>query len=268
MWRTVPACIVCLLLIDPTLKAQDTPEAVRKLARNPFANVIKIPFEEDVTFGQGVFKRTGSCLQIQPLFPIPITQDWLVVTRVVGNALVYQPRSLEANGGTTGVGDFTASFFFTPMRTGKIDWGVGPAILVPTATDLELGLGKWGLGPTFAVVVQPEWGSFTVLVQNLWSVAGRVNSAAVSQLQLQPSLSYNLPHGWYLAGASTVNVDWTRLAGQRCLTQVGGGAGRSFNLGKQALDSNLIFYWNAIRAADQLSPKWQVSAQFSLLFSR
>jgi hypothetical protein len=47
-----------------------------------------------------------------------------------------------------------------------------------------------------------------------------------------------------------------------------GRARKSFNIGKQVIDSNLALYWNAIRAANQLSPKWQMVCQFNLLFPK
>jgi hypothetical protein len=37
--------------------------------------------------------------------------------------------------------------------------GVGPSVLAPTATDTNTGAGKWGLGPSLALVVQPNWGN-------------------------------------------------------------------------------------------------------------
>src|ERR1019366_244 len=43
---------------------------------------------------------------------------------------------------------------------------------------------------------------------------------------------------------------------------------KSFNIGKQVIDSNLALYWNAIRAANQLSPKWQMVCQFNRLFPK
>ena len=49
-----------------------------------------------------------------------------------------------------GLGDTSQSFFFSPKEAGfgGIVWGLGPALLYPTATQDLLGSGKWGLGPT------------------------------------------------------------------------------------------------------------------------
>ena len=256
------------LLAQSAALAQNTPEELRKIARNPFADEIKLPFEEDVTSPEGPYDRTADSLQIKPEFPISINSDWLLVTRVVATALAYQPDPAAKSGGTTGLGDTTASFFLTPVRTGSLIWGLGPAILIPTATSDQLGFGKWGLGPTFAVLVQPEWGSAELLVQNIWSIAGGSNRSPVNQLQLEPSFSYNLPRGWYLTSQPTITANWAQPTGDLWLVPIGGGAGRTFNIGNQAIDSNLAVYWNAIRPKNQFSPKWQLSLQFTFLFPK
>lgn len=185
-----------LLLTPSAAMAQTAPEELRKIARNPFADEIKLPFEEDFTFSQGPYDRSANSLAIQLVAPLSITGDWLLVTRVVATAIAYQPNSPAKSGGTTGLGDTTGSFFLTPAHTGKLIWGVGPAVLMPTATSKQLGAGKWGVGPTGAVLVEPEWGSVGLLVQNIWSVAGGSNRPPVNQLQLEPLFSYNLPRGW------------------------------------------------------------------------
>jgi hypothetical protein len=259
---------VCLLVLRISVCAQDTPAELRDIARNPFADVLKIPFQEAINFDAGPSNRTGSALQIQPVLPIKLTDEWLLIPRIVASALVYQPEVTQNGGGAIGLGDTVATFFITPVHVGKLIWGVGPAVLLPTATNSALGQGKWGLGPSFAVLTQPKWGSAGVLIQNLWSVAGNSQRAAVNQLELDLSFSYNLPHGWYLTSAPTITADWTQVTDERWLVPVGGGAGRSFNVGKQALDSNLAWYWNADRPANQLSPKWQISWQFTLLFPK
>jgi hypothetical protein len=86
-------------------------------------------------------------------------------------------------------------------------------------------------------------------------------------MQLQPMFSYNLAHGWYLTTSPTISADWTQVLGERWLVPVGGGAGRTFKLGRQTVDANLTVYRNVIRPASQLSPKWQLSAQITLLIA-
>jgi len=107
-----------------------------------------------------------------------------------------------------------------------------------------------------------------LLVQNIWSVAGSSNRSPVNQAQFEPQFSFNLPRGWYLTSQPTIAADWTQPENNRWLVPIGGGAGRTFNIGKQAVDSNIAAYWNAVRPSNPPSPEWQLSMQFTLLFSK
>ena len=123
---------------------------------------------------------------------------------------------------------------------------MGPSLLIPAATDTNLGNGKWGLGPSVVMMAEPKWGSAYVVAQNIWSLPGHLNRAAVNQVQIETSLSYNLPSGWYLVTAPTINADWTQVTAERWLVPLGGGAGRTFNICSQAMDTNVTLYYNAI----------------------
>ena len=266
--RIILIGIAYFLLTQSVALAQGTPEELRKIARNPFADETELSFENQVTFDQGPYDRVANFLGIQPRFPLSISKDWLLITRVSMTAPAYQPDSAARSGGITGLGDTTVSMFLTQTSPGKFIWGLGPAILIPTATSEQLGSGKWGMGPAVAALVEPEWGSVEFLVQNIWSVAGGSNRSPVNQLQLEPMFSYNLPRGWYLTSQPTITADWTQTTRDRWLLPVGGGAGRTFNIAKQAIDSNLAAYWNAVRPVNPSSPKWQLSLQFTFLFSK
>jgi hypothetical protein len=257
-----------LLLAGATLHAQQTPENLEKLARNPVGDAVKIPLAESINFDAGPHGRTSSSLQIQPTIPFPIAKDWLLIPRIVATPAAYEPETSQASGGSTGLGDMVATFFLTPARTGTVVWGVGPSLLIPTATDTNTGAGKWGLGPSLALIVQPNWGSIATAVQNIWSLPGNSQRTSVNQLQIETSLSYNLPHGWYLLTAPTFSSDWTQSSGDRWLVPFGGGAGRTLEFGKKAVDWNIAVYSNAIRPVGQLYPKWQISLQCTLLYPR
>ena len=59
-------------------------------------------------------------------------------------------------GTTFGLGDIVYQGFFTPAKSGKVTWGVGPVLTFPTATDIRLGAGKWSAGPAAIVVAFRE----------------------------------------------------------------------------------------------------------------
>jgi hypothetical protein len=264
----VAAVAIFLLLMQSASLTQDTPEELRKIAENPFADEIRVPVEEDITFSQGPYNRSGNSLQIQPVFPLSIARGWLLIPRIVATAIAYQPNLTAKKGGITGLGDSTIAFFLSPTRPGPLIWGLGPVVLIPTATSDRLGFGKWGLGPSLAMLVEPEWGSIGGIIQNIWSVAGGPTRSPVNQLQLEPMFFYNLPRGWYLTTQPTVTADWTQPTNNRWLLPIGGGAGKTFNIEGHAIDANLAVYWHAVRSANNSSPTWQLSVQFAFLFSK
>jgi len=269
-WRvqTFHGLLGGLLFAGATLHAQQTLDNLEKLARNPVADAVKIPFVEDINFDAGPYRRTSNSLQIQPVIPFEIAGNLLLIPRILATLVAYEPEVGQASGGSTGLGDTVATFFLTPAHTGMVVWAVGPSLLIPTATDTNTGAGKWGLGPSLAVLVQPNWGSAVATVQNIWSLPGNSQRTSVNQLQIETSFSLNLPHGWYLLTAPTISADWTQSNGERWVVPFGGGVGRTLEIAKQAVDWNIALYSNAIRPEGELYPKWQMSLQCTLLYPR
>jgi len=70
------------------------------------------------------------------------------------------------------LGDVTFSGFFSPKNSGKLTWGVGPVLLLPTATDDAIGSDKWGAGPSVVLLTMPGKWVIGSLFSNVWSVGG------------------------------------------------------------------------------------------------
>ena len=268
MLRSTLCLVICSLVVVRFASSQTTTSDLRRMAQNPFAYVIKVPIEQDLYFGNGPFSRNATSLQIQPVFPIRISEGWLLVPRIVATGLAYQPDVQRNSGGNLGLGDVCPTFFFTPVGEKTTIFGIGPSLSIPTATTTSLGSGKWAFGPSLVVLTQPQWGALGILVQNTWSFAGDSQREPVRQMSLQYSLSYNLPHGWYLTTQPTISADWRQSKADRWLVPVGLGAGRTFTVGKQAVDANAVFYGNVIRQESLASPNWQLGLSVTLLFPK
>ncbi len=164
-----------------------------KQTQNPVSSLISVPFQGNWDFGIGERRATGTTLNIQPVAPFGLTKDWNVILRVI-MPLASQPTD---TGGQrlTGVGDTLMTAFLSPARTGKVIWGVGPAMLLPTATVQPLGTEKFSMGPSAVALIQP--GQWTVggLWNHLWSIDGANDRADVNQMYLQPFANYNLGQG-------------------------------------------------------------------------
>lgn len=152
--------------------------------QNPVADLISVPLQNNTNFGVGSFNRTQDVLNIQPVIPVHLTENWNLITRII-QPIVWQPYPNQNSGGQYGLGDMNPSFFLSPAKPGKLIWGAGPAMVIPTATSDFLGQGKLSLGPSVVLLAQPPHWTLGVLVNNVWSVAGSGGRPPVNQMLLQ-----------------------------------------------------------------------------------
>src|SRR5581483_10850838 len=147
-------CYVLALILAGSASAQGTPDQGKVLTtfQNPVGDLISVPFQNNINFPIGQFSRVQDVLNIQPVVPIHLSDDWLLISRWI-TPVVYQPnlgsscnasgelaneickfreRDSAPEGGANGLGDLNPSFFLSPARPGKLIWGVGPAFSLPT----------------------------------------------------------------------------------------------------------------------------------------
>src|SRR5581483_6241491 len=115
-------------------------------------------------------------------------------------------------------------------------------------------------------LAQPHFGTIGVLVNNIWSVAGHKDRPDVNQFYLQPFLNYNLKKNWYLSfTTSGITANWEKDQG-RWLVPIGGGPGRIWKFGHQAVNIQTFFFGNVVHPAGA-SP-WGFRMNFTLLFPK
>ena len=185
--------------------AQETSETAKQ-AQNPIANVISVPLENDFYPHTGVDKEDSYVLEMKPVVPFKLGGDWNLITRTI-IPIVQVPDLSRTIQGTSGLGDIQTSLFFSPAKVGKVIWGAGPVISLPTATEDILGTKKTSIGPTaVALTIKGHW-LFGTLVQNLFSVAGSRDRPDVNQMLMQPFVNYNMRHGWYLVSSPIITSE-------------------------------------------------------------
>lgn len=246
----------------------DTTEAASdadllKAAQNPVAGLISVPILNTTNFNMGPYNRRQNVLALQPVIPMNLSANWMLISRII-MPMTWQGYVDRKSGGEFGLGDVTPSFFFAPRKPGSVIWGVGPAMVLPTATSRELGQGKFGLGPSVVVLAQPGQWTVGALVSNVWSVAGPSGRPAINRMSLQYFLAYNLKNNWYLSTAPVLAADWRAGAGDKWLVPVGGGVGKLVDIGSRPVDFAATFYRNV--AAPNGMPSWQMNFTMTLLF--
>jgi len=257
-------CALCQNPQTPAPSGDNTAE-LQKQTQNPVSSLISVPIQNNSNFNIGPFDRIQNVLNIQPVIPVQVSTNWNLITRVI-QPIVWQPYTNEPTGGEYGFGDMNPTFFLSPAKPGKVIWGVGPAFLIPTATNTILGQGTFGIGPSVVVLVQPGKWTLGALTNNIWSVAGDSSRPDVNQFLLQYFVNYNLQKGWFLTIAPIVTANWEVSSPNRWTVPFGGGVGRIMKLGAQPVNISAQFYGNPIRPAGT-SP-WGMRLQFALLFPR
>src|SRR5450755_2528020 len=176
--------------------AADEAASLQKAVQNPVASLISVPVQNNSNFNIGPYNRTQDVLNIQPVIPARISENWNLITRII-QPIVWQPYPQQTTGGEYGFGDLNPSFFLSPAKPGKLIWGVGPALVLPTATNPILGQGKWSIGPSVVVLMQPGKWTLGGLVNNVFSFAGQSSRPDVNQMTFQYFINYNLNKGWF-----------------------------------------------------------------------
>lgn len=200
-----PACIPLLLTATAVAYANDG-DLAKKLA-NPVADLISVPIQSNYDFGIGPGDGTKWTTNIQPVIPIGIDDDWNVISRTILPVIDQEGIALGGTNDASGLGDTVQSFFFSPKSSDPI-WGVGPAFLVPTATDNLLGSEQWGAGPTAVVLKQDGPWTYGALANHLWSFAGEDAREEVNATFLQPFVSYITPTKTTFTLNSESTYDW------------------------------------------------------------
>lgn len=199
--------LASLLSAMSAASAQDA-DLAKKLS-NPIASLVSVPFQFNYDGGYGPEDGHKAVLNIQPVIPFDLNDDWEVISRTIV-PVTWQDDIAGDSGTQFGLGDTLQSFFFSPKQPapGGIIWGLGPAILIPTATEPLLGGEKLGLGPTGVVLKQDGPWTYGALANHIWSVAGDGGRSDISSTFLQPFISYTTHDAWTFALNTESTYDW------------------------------------------------------------
>ncbi len=247
-------------------RAEMSAEELAKLAQNPVANLISVPFQNNTNLNYGPLRKSQNILNIQPVIPFEVNKDWNLITRTIV-PVISQPALVPGDDRTNGIGAAQLSAFLSPANAEGTIWGAGAIAQLPTTSDSALGSYRWGLGPTF-VILRLEKGSpwvYGFLVNNVWSV-GSGAGGSYNNFLLQPFLNYNFEGGTYLTTSPILTADWKADSGNQWTVPIGGGIGHIFHLGRLPVNTQIGAYYNVVRP--DFGPNWQVRAQVQLMFPK
>lgn len=251
------------MLAIPVMGQMDE-EDLAKVAQNPMADLISLPLQNNFDFGVGPENGTRYVLNIQPVMPQALNEDWNVIHRTI-IPLIDQPLLAPGFGDTFGLGDIQYQAFFGPSNSEGLVWGAGPVLALPTASDDSLGTGKWSAGAG-AVVIKMA-GPWVVggLVNNIWSFAGDGDRGNVNQMLIQYFVNYNFPE-FYISSAPINTANWEADSGDEWTIPLGGGVGKVFMLGEMPMNTQLQAYYNVV--SPDGGADWSMRLQFQFLFPK
>ena len=260
--------------------------SLAKAAQNPIASLISLPIQWNSTpstqWAPNVtipsadpslppvrtnFKanQTQNVVNVQPVIPFKVSDGLTLVTRTIV-PFISQPGPRGTS--IQSLGDINPSVFFVPTLKGNFTVGVGPTVVIPSATDNRLSSKRWSAGPTGVLVYTKGPIVAGGLINNIWSFAGE-DGRDVNKMLIQPFLNYNLPKGWYLTSSPIITANWNQAENKGWTVPVGAGFGRVFVLGTQPVNASLSAYYNAVKpevAGQTLIGDWTFRAQVQFLF--
>jgi hypothetical protein len=257
--------LVLLFTLGTPAHAEQSAEALAKAAQNPVANLISVPFQDNINFNYGPEDKTQNVLNIQPVIPLSLSSDWNLITRTI-LPVISQPEFFPGEGRTNGLGDTQFTAFLSPKRAKGLIWGVGPIAQLPTNTDKVLGNDRWGLGPSAVVLrIDGHW-VYGALANNLWSVSSSHTDPSYNNFLLQPFINYNFHGGLYLTAAPIITANWKADSGDRWTVPLGGGIGKIVRFGKLPVNFQTQVFRNVEKP--EFGPNWTWRLQAQLMFPK
>lgn len=241
-------------------------EELAKAAQNPIANMISLPFQNNTNLSIGPSNQTQNVLNVQPVWPFEINDDWNLITRTI-IPITSQPSFLsgQGRGRVNGIGNTVFTAFLSPKNSDGIMWGAGPQFMIP-ASENALGSKKWAAGPSAVVLTMTGKWVIGALASNLWSIGG-AGDQDINLLTVQPFVNYNLSDGWYLVTAPIITTNWEADHDHQWTVPLGGGVGKIFHIGKQPVNAQLSVY-NNIATPDDYGADWQIRTQIQFMFPK
>lgn len=227
-------------------------------SQNPISDLVSLPLQNNWDFGLNPGEQTRYIGNLQPVVPVKLNENWNLVNRVIV-PFVNVPIGVDDR--ERGIGDMIGQFYFSPRNAGPLIWGVGPAVLFPTASDPVLGFGEWGAGVNAVALVSHGPIVAGALLFQIWSFEG-----STEPFLFQPFFNYNLQHGWFINVSGEANADWSLPDESRWSFPLGAGLGRVFPVFGQPMNIS-------VRFAPYLEqppggPDWQLRLAVTLLFPK
>jgi len=265
---------------------QPSQAQISKLMDNPVGNLVVVANQFNWTQLKGPnFKGSKDVYvyKLTPTFPIPIGESWNLINRPVfsvpsvpvkrkvgkligmsAGEIIHQPALFstvrDPFGRTTGFGDIAYVGLLSPKKPDKVGegifiWGMGPALIFPTASEDVLGQGKYQAGPAaVAAYIGKDW-VFGLFPQHWWSYAGDSDRASTRASNIQYFIYYNITSTVKIGMSPNVTIDWNAAGEDMVTLPVGLGINWMAKLGKLPVRMGIEGYYSAIHPENSMGSR-------------
>ena len=206
--------LLLFLFISVNIFAQEESDEQKAAANatNPLAFVTKLQIQPNYTFKDNggdqvsIFNRV---MQPSKTIGLPFIKS--------KNPKIYSIYRLEMPivsqtfpdnvGDATGLSDFIIIDAIT-FKLKKGLFGIGPALIMPTATSEYLGAGKWSTGAVVIYGTKAFGLSLGALGQQFFSFAGNSDRPDQNYLLLQPIITKIFKKGYFVNYSPIMKFDW------------------------------------------------------------
>ena len=255
----------CVLAVSRAALAEDT-EALAKAAQNPIANMISLPFQNNTTLNAGPEKQTQNVLNIQPVIPVKLNADWNLITRTI-LPVISQPGFVPGQDRVNGIGDTQLELFVSPAKPGKLIWGLGPILQLPTNSNDVLGTKKWGIGPAVVLLTSEGHWLYGVVANNIWSFAGRATPRRSTRCSSNTSSTTTSRRAGTRPPRRTSPPTGRLPATTAGRCRSAADSARSSRSATRRLNGQVQAFYNVV-SPDNVGGNWTIRAQLQLLFPK
>jgi hypothetical protein len=201
--------------------AQSAEEVAK--ANNPLADLNAFNFQN--YYSTSLYGLSGETANTMNLRPVVVAGR-----HIVRATLPIQTTPVGEGTYYSGLGDFSIFDAIKLTEMGSpTDFGVGPLLVAPTATNSALGAGKWQAGAA-AVAIHPLAGGSLVGMLTTWqhSFAGDDDRQSAHIATLQPIGTFSIGSGFYVRSSAVWVYDFQN---DKYLVPFGLGFGKVFRIG-------------------------------------
>lgn len=199
--------LLSIIIAKAQTKTLTNQELADKLS-NPVAHMLSVPIQTECDYGVGALKGTMNMVSVRPMLPVQLTKKLNLLNRAI-IPLVDQFNISGSAVRQTGLGDIGLNTWLSPVAgKGKLMWGFGTILNMPTGTNVYLTAHQWTLGPSAILLKQEKGFTFGLLVNQYWAIAKEANVNNTSTMYFQPFFAKNFSSGAGLSANSEITTNW------------------------------------------------------------